>query len=126
MQYKVTADTTLPNGAPAAEGDVVDLNEGTEEVQAMVTAGTLVEAPAEEETPAAPAEDAAPEEPATPAKEADTVFFGLDVKYRDGTTAEEIENAEQTFVTEFNAELQESRQDHLPLCIESITVKRIA
>jgi hypothetical protein len=90
----------------------------------------------ENETPveAAPAEEVAlvaenPEgEPAT-AEEVGAEplvpkgFFALEVAYRKGTTEGEIEAA-MSFIKEFTESLAESKEDHFPLCIDALTIKR--
>lgn len=119
-QYTVTSDepVTLPDGSTAGKDAVVELDETTIETEALVAAGKVVaiDAPAQEEetveeTPPADSDKANP-------------FFALDVKYREGTTEGEIEAA-SAFVVEFNAELAASNEDHFPLCIDALTIRRI-
>lgn len=50
--------------------------------------------------------------------------FVLDVVYKDGATQEEIDGALE-FVKDFTKGLAESKEDHMPLVIEAITVKRL-
>lgn len=50
-------------------------------------------------------------------------YFSLGVKYREGTTNAEKE-ACVPFIKEFTQALSEAKDDHIPWCMDSITVIR--
>ncbi len=51
-------------------------------------------------------------------------FFAAGVTYKEGATEEEIEAA-RPFVENFTKELATGSEDHMPLCIEQLAIRRV-
>lgn len=110
--FKVAEGAYVSDGVEHPVGDVIELDESTQEVQDAVAAGVLLAVEA-------PAEDAG----AQPGVATPRGHFSLQVKWREGTTEGEVEAA-QSFIKEFTDAIAESEEDHFPLCMDSITVLR--
>lgn len=105
--FKVAEGAYVADGVEHPIGDVIELDESTQEVQDAVAAGVLVA------VEAAPA----PEAPKP------LGFFSLDVKWREGTTEEE-QAAAMPWIQESTAQMAQAAEDLFPDCIDAFTVKR--
>lgn len=122
QKYTVESEAGLITSDEQAHAhkDVVELDKTDAQTQEWVAAGVLVAVP-EEAAPAADATpaDATPEAPVL----APLGHYSLEVTWKDGVTQED-QDAALPFIQEFTKALAESPEDHMPLTIVALTVKR--
>lgn len=107
------------------EGDVVELDEAR---AAAMEEGSVKVYDNGESAGSAQADVVPPANDVPPAQEAPAGivpkgFFSLEVAWREGTTESEREVA-MPFIKDFTEAMGESREDHFPLCIDSLKIKR--
>lgn len=117
-QYVVQKDLEIsdandPLFGSHAPGSEIELDASLEATQTLIAEGVIAEKVAEG-SGTVTGNESAP---------IPLGHFTLAVKWREGTTDEEKEAA-TPFIKEFTEALAESREDHVPLCIDEITVRR--